>query len=110
MAEALYQVKSAMGNDAVILHTRTYFRRRWLGLRRIEVAGDGREVELQGLAPRGAAQASCGLGIAECVAKFVEPHANTGAQRVRRGIVRIRANAGIHERTGAAGSAAHHRR
>jgi len=37
MAEALYQVKSAMGNDAVILHTRTYFRRRWLGLRRIEV-------------------------------------------------------------------------
>src|SRR5829696_5464284 len=37
MAEALYQVKSAMGTDAVILHTRTYFRRRWLGLRRIEV-------------------------------------------------------------------------
>src|SRR5258706_4896252 len=37
MAEALYQVKSAMGNDAVILHTRTYWRRRWLGLRRIEV-------------------------------------------------------------------------
>src|SRR3954464_6784725 len=37
MAEALYQVKSAMGNDAVILHTRTYFRRRWLGLRRYEV-------------------------------------------------------------------------
>src|SRR3954447_25708155 len=37
MAEALYQVKSAMGNDAVILHTRTYFRRRWLGLRRVEV-------------------------------------------------------------------------
>src|ERR1051325_3045442 len=37
MAEALYQVKSAMGTDAVILHTRTYFRRRWLGLRRVEV-------------------------------------------------------------------------
>src|SRR5947207_5051750 len=37
MAEALYQVKSAMGNDAVILHTRTYWRRRWLGLRRVEV-------------------------------------------------------------------------
>src|SRR3954466_16334697 len=37
MAEALYQVKSAMGNDAVILHTRTYWRRRWLGLRRYEV-------------------------------------------------------------------------
>src|SRR5258706_4779349 len=26
-----------MGSDAVILHTRTYWRRRWLGLRRIEV-------------------------------------------------------------------------
>ena len=37
MAEALYQVKSAMGNDAVILHTRTYRQRRWLGLRRREV-------------------------------------------------------------------------
>src|SRR5687768_248312 len=45
MAEALYQVKSAMGSDAVILHTRTYWRRRWLGLRRVEVveltAGSG---------------------------------------------------------------------
>src|SRR5438477_7229512 len=45
MAEALYQVKSAMGTDAVILHTRTYWRRRWLGLRRVEVveitAGSG---------------------------------------------------------------------
>src|SRR3954462_8905385 len=45
MAEALYQVKSAMGTDAVILHTRTYWRRRWLGLRRVEVveitAGNG---------------------------------------------------------------------
>src|SRR5258706_12403430 len=37
MAEALYQVKSAMGNDAVILHTRTYWRRRWLGLRRVKI-------------------------------------------------------------------------
>src|SRR5215212_3930695 len=48
MAEALYQVKSAMGTDAVILHTRTYFRRRWLGLRRVEVveitAGSGLQV------------------------------------------------------------------
>src|SRR5258705_10730356 len=48
MAEALYQVKSAMGTDAVILHTRTYWRRRWLGLRRVEVveitAGSGLQV------------------------------------------------------------------
>jgi flagellar biosynthesis protein FlhF len=45
MAEALVQVKNAMGGDAVILHTRTYHRRRWLGLRRVEVveitAGNG---------------------------------------------------------------------
>ena len=52
MAEALVQVKSEMGGDAVILHTRTYQRRRWLGLRRVEVveitAGNGLNL------PRGA--------------------------------------------------------
>ncbi len=37
MAEALKQVKQDMGSDAVILHTRTYHRRAWLGLRRQEV-------------------------------------------------------------------------
>lgn len=37
MAEALAQVKSVMGGDAVILHTRTYQRRKMLGLRRQEV-------------------------------------------------------------------------
>lgn len=36
MAEALAQVKSAMGHEAVILHTRTYQRSMWLGLRRRE--------------------------------------------------------------------------
>src|SRR5437764_1644713 len=48
MAEALVQVKREMGGDAVILHTRTYSRRRWLGLRRVEVveitAGNGLNV------------------------------------------------------------------
>src|SRR5689334_23498038 len=48
MAEALVQVKNEMGGDAVILHTRTYHRRRWLGLRRVEVveitAGNGLNV------------------------------------------------------------------
>ena len=34
MAEALQQVKSVMGNDAIILHTRTYQLKQWLGLRR----------------------------------------------------------------------------
>src|SRR3954471_7802116 len=37
MAECLALVKSAMGLDAVILHTRTYHRRFWLGLRRREI-------------------------------------------------------------------------
>ncbi len=37
MAEALAQVKTTMGHDAVILHTRTYQMRQWLGLRRREI-------------------------------------------------------------------------
>ncbi|HEY8667443.1 MAG TPA: flagellar biosynthesis protein FlhF [Tepidisphaeraceae bacterium] len=37
MAEALAEVKRTMGSDAVILHTRTYQRRRWMGLRRQEI-------------------------------------------------------------------------
>src|SRR5437879_3981023 len=37
MAEALTQVKSNMGMDAVILHTRTFHTRAWLGLRRKEM-------------------------------------------------------------------------
>lgn len=37
MAEALQQVKTNMGHDAVILHTRTYHLRQWLGLRRREM-------------------------------------------------------------------------
>jgi flagellar biosynthesis protein FlhF len=37
MAEALQEVKKQMGHDAVILHTRTYQLRQWLGLRRREM-------------------------------------------------------------------------
>jgi flagellar biosynthesis protein FlhF len=37
MAEALQLVKVNMGHDAVILHTRTYQMRQWLGLRRREM-------------------------------------------------------------------------
>jgi flagellar biosynthesis protein FlhF len=48
MAEALSQVKTAMGHDAVILHTRTFLTRQWLGLRRREMveitAGKGLNV------------------------------------------------------------------
>src|SRR5438552_1913790 len=48
MAEALTQVKTSMGGDAVILHTRTFYTRHWLGLRRREMveitAGKGLNV------------------------------------------------------------------
>ncbi|GIW77947.1 MAG: flagellar biosynthesis protein FlhF [Phycisphaerae bacterium] len=37
MAEAMARVKSALGADAVILHTRTVQHRRWLGLKRVEL-------------------------------------------------------------------------
>jgi flagellar biosynthesis protein FlhF len=37
MAQALTQVKSSMGSEAVILHTRTFQTRAWLGLRRREM-------------------------------------------------------------------------
>src|SRR3954468_24844030 len=37
MAECLTQVKSSMGTDALILHTRTYQTKYWLGLRKREV-------------------------------------------------------------------------
>ena len=45
MAEALAQVKTSMGSDAIILHTRTFHTRQWLGLKRREMveitAGQG---------------------------------------------------------------------
>ncbi len=37
MAECLAEVKKVMGTDAVILHTRTYVIRQWLGFRRREM-------------------------------------------------------------------------
>jgi len=49
MAECLAQVKQKMGHDAVILHTRSYQSRVWLGLKRREI------VEItagQGMPPR----------------------------------------------------------
>jgi flagellar biosynthesis protein FlhF len=59
MAEALTQVKREMGVDAVILHTRTFQTRYWLGLRRREMveitAGKGLNV---GRRPRPAAAAA----------------------------------------------------
>ncbi|MGH7213778.1 MAG: hypothetical protein ACREIT_03325 [Tepidisphaeraceae bacterium] len=59
MAEALAQVKTTMGHDAVILHTRTYQQKRWLGLKRREIveitAGQGLHVGARN--PRRAAAA-----------------------------------------------------
>ena len=36
MAEALQRVKTSLGGDAVILHTRTVFHKRWMGFKRVE--------------------------------------------------------------------------
>jgi flagellar biosynthesis protein FlhF len=48
MAEALKQVKASMGSEAIILHTRTFQVRSWMGLRRREVveitAGKGMNI------------------------------------------------------------------
>jgi flagellar biosynthesis protein FlhF len=61
MAEALSQVKREMGLQAVILHTRTYSRRFWLGLRRQEIveitAGRGLNVQRRRAAAAAAAPA-----------------------------------------------------
>src|SRR3954466_4557780 len=47
-AQAMALVKSEMGGDAVILHTRTVQKRRWMGLRKNEIveitAGNGLNV------------------------------------------------------------------
>jgi flagellar biosynthesis protein FlhF len=74
MGEALTQVKSVMGSDAVILHTRTFQTRRWWGLRRREM------VEI-----------TAGKGI------------NVGARHVRRPQPQTKpvANSGVYGRNGA---------
>ena len=65
MVECLTQVKTAMGTEAIILHTRTYQTKQWLGLRRREVveitAGKGMKVGNRprpGAAARATANAS----------------------------------------------------
>lgn len=48
MAECLTQVKTSMGTDAIILHTRTYQSKHWMGLRKKEIveitAGKGMNI------------------------------------------------------------------
>src|SRR5438045_5097367 len=59
MAAALAEVKREMGPSAVILHTRSYWRRYGLGLRRREIveitAGKGLNVDRRRQAPGGVA-------------------------------------------------------
>src|SRR5579864_8256742 len=81
MAEALTQVKSSMGSDAVILHTRTFQTRVWLGLRRREM------VEIT---------AGRGIGIAE----RRRPSASAAA-RTSPVAAAASSNPGTYSRTGA---------
>ena len=57
MGEALTQVKSVMGVDAVILHTRTFQTRQWWGLRRKEMVEitAGKGINIGARSPRRAA-------------------------------------------------------
>jgi flagellar biosynthesis protein FlhF len=68
MAEALTQVKTTMGGDAVILHTRTFYTRHWLGLRRREMveitAGKGLNVGRRRFVAEPAAQAQRAIAAA----------------------------------------------
>src|SRR5205085_9159167 len=78
MAEALTQVKSVMGADAVILHTRTFHTRAWLGLRRREMveitAGRGLNV-----GARRQAAPSPAKSVAGGAAKPASVYSRTGA-------------------------------
>jgi flagellar biosynthesis protein FlhF len=69
MGEALTQVKSVMGKDAIILHTRTIQMRLWWGLRRREMveitAGKGMNIGARNVkraAPQSSAPAAGGNG------------------------------------------------
>jgi len=65
MAEALAQVKTTMGHDALILHTRTYRHRKWYALRGREVveitAGKGQNAGTRQLRRQPGAAARAGL-------------------------------------------------
>src|SRR5206468_8806339 len=60
MAQCLSQVKGEMGPTAMILHTRTYYQRYWLGLRRREIveitAGRGEARRRPGHSPEAMTQ------------------------------------------------------
>ena len=77
MTEALAQVKHAMGHDAVILHTRTFSRRYWLGIRRREIveitAGKGLQVPDRRRRTIRAASTSPNVGFQKQAAQYFQP-------------------------------------
>src|SRR5207247_1957138 len=85
MAEALAQVKREMGTSAVILHTRSYWRRYCLGLRRREIveitAGKGLNVDRRRQAPGGIPARSTMLPTHQTIMP-VQP-GSSAAERVR---------------------------
>lgn len=85
MAEALAQVKSSLGADAVILHTRCYSRRHWLGLRRQEVVEitAGRDLRVPSRPRRISAVAPQHLPANRAAASDpISTHANAGSLAV----------------------------
>ena len=94
MAECLTQVKTAMGAEAIILHTRTYQTKLWMGLRRQEVveitAGKGMNI---GRRPRPGQQPPADAQAGGVAARGKDPRPNP-------------AMAGTYSRSGAARSSA----
>jgi len=76
MAEALRQLKAAMGDDAIILHTRTYQKRRWLGLKRREVVEitASRDMDIPSRRSRPQAAAQARRPVAQAVAEPPRRH------------------------------------
>jgi flagellar biosynthesis protein FlhF len=100
MAEALAQVKNTMGAEAVILHTRTFNRPRWLGLRRMEVveitAGRGIRV-----AERPARRPIPTPYNRDVAARSAPPPADMGRQLLQTPIAQAAVMAGIAQEMGA---------
>src|SRR5688572_11933963 len=89
MAEALTQVKSTMGTDAVILHTRTFQTRYWLGLGSREVvqitAGKGLNVGARARNGGGGGRSGGPAAAAALAARVVESRPAGGLAAYTRG-------------------------
>src|SRR5690349_8541534 len=85
MADALKQVKSTLGIEAVILHTRTYQQSKWMGLRRQEIveitAGKGLGIGARPRKPEAAPRAAPfarAASLAETKKQILETQAGSG--------------------------------